>query len=102
MGTVQWDVTVSEELNSKAITYLAQEGEGVEGLSHLVERAVGTFLKDPEAADRSGGITEGELNDLIAAAVAKVKEKYSGITAGELNDMVNAGIENFKKTLGKK
>ncbi len=97
MAKVQWDVTVSSELNEAALSYLAKEGEGVEGLSHLVERAVGAFLKDPSALDRASGLTEGQLDDLIAAERDRIKEKYSGITMGQFNDMVNEGIEKLKK-----
>ena len=43
MGKAEWSVTVSDELNDAVMAYLAKSGQGVEGLSNLVENAVGKF-----------------------------------------------------------
>ena len=125
MGKAEWSVTVSDELNDAVMAYLAKSGQGVEGLSNLVENAVGKYVQDPRALDKESDVTEGELNDLInvaavqrtkekyssltegeireiiADAVQKTKEKYSGITAGQFNDMVNCGVDALKRKLGK-
>lgn len=124
MGKAEWSVTVSDELNDAVMAYLAKSGQGVEGLSNLVENAVGKYVQDPRALDKESDVTEGELNDLINVAVQrteekyssltegelreiindavqKTKEKYSGITAGQFNDMVNCGVDALKRKLGK-
>ena len=124
MGKAEWSVTVSDELNDAVMAYLAKSGQGVEGLSNLVENAVGKYVHDPRALDKESDVTEGELNDLINVAVQrtkekyssltegelreiindavqKTKEKYSGITAGQFNDMVNCGVDALKRKLGK-
>ena len=101
MGKAEWSVTVSDELNDAVMAYLAKSGQGVEGLSNLVENAVGKYVQDPRALDKESDVTEGELNDLINVAVQRTKEKYSGITAGQFNDMVNCGVDALKKKLGK-
>lgn len=124
MGKAEWSVTVSDELNDAVMAYLAKSGQGVAGLSNLVENAVGKYVQDPRALDKESDVTEGELNDLINVAVQrtkekyssltegelreiindavqKTKEKYSGITAGQFNDMVNCGVDALKKKLGK-
>ena len=124
MGKAEWSVTVSDELNDAVMAYLAKSGQGVEGLSNLVENADGKYVQDPRALDKESDVTEGELNDLINVAVQrtkekyssltegelreiindavqKTKEKYSGITAGQFNDMVNCGVDALKKKLGK-
>lgn len=124
MGKAEWSVTVSDELNDAVMAYLAKSGQGVEGLSNLVENAVGKYGQDPRALDKESDVTEGELNDLINVAVQrtkekyssltegelreiindavqKTKEKYSGITAGQFNDMVNCGVDALKRKLGK-
>lgn len=101
MGKAEWSVTVSDELNDAVMAYLAKSGQGVEGLSNLVENAVGKYVQDPRALDKESDVTEGELNDLINDAVQKTKEKYSGITAGQFNDMVNCGVDALKRKLGK-
>lgn len=97
MGKVQWDVSVSQELNDSVMAYLAKSGQGVEGLSNLVENAVGKWVQDPRALDKESDITEGELVDLISQAVQKAKEKYSGITAGEINDMIDKAVQKTKE-----
>lgn len=97
MSLVKWDVSVPEELNNAAMKYLAESGQGVEGLSNLVATAVGKFVKDPRALDKESDVTEGELNDLIAASLAKFKEKYSGITEGEIRDMINQAVQKTKE-----
>lgn len=97
MGKAEWSVTVSEELNDAAMAYLAKSGEGVEGLSNLVENAVGTYVQDPRAIDKESDVTEGELNDLINAAVEKTKEKYSSLTEGELRDIINVAVQKTKE-----
>ena len=124
MGKAEWSVTVSDELNDAVMAYLAKSGQGVEGLSNLVENTVGKYVQDPRALDKESDVTEGELNDLINVAVQrtkekyssltegelreiindavqKTKEKYSGITAGQFNDMVNCGVDALKRKLGK-
>ena len=124
MGKAEWSVTVSDELNDAVMAYLAKSGQGVEGLSNLVENSVGKYVQDPRALDKESDVTEGELNDLINVAVQrtkekyssltegelreiindavqKTKEKYSGITAGQFNDMVNCGVDALKRKLGK-
>ena len=124
MGKAEWSVTVSDELNDAVMAYLAKSGQGVEGLSNLVENAVGKFVKDPRALDKESDVTEGEISDMINAAVQrtkekyssltegeireiiadavqKTKEKYSGITAGQFNDMMNCGLDALKKKLEK-
>mgnify|MGYP002069208471 FL=1 len=90
-------MTVSEELNDAAMAYLAKSGEGVEGLSNLVENAVGKYVQDPRAIDKESDVTEGELNDLINAAVEKTKEKYSSLTEGELRDIINVAVQKTKE-----
>ena len=97
MGKAEWSVTVSEELNDAAMAYLAKCGEGVEGLSNLVENAVGKYVQDPRALDKETDITEGELTDLINAAVAKTKEKYTSITEGELREIINEAVQRTKE-----
>lgn len=97
MGKAEWSVTVSEELNDTAMAYLAKSGEGVEGLSNLVENAVGKYVQDPRAIDKESDVTEGELNDLINAAVEKTKEKYSSLTEGELRDIINVAVQKTKE-----
>ncbi|WP_289184911.1 ribbon-helix-helix domain-containing protein [uncultured Parasutterella sp.] len=97
MGRAEWSVTVSEELNDAAMAYLAKSGEGVEGLSNLVENAVGKYVQDPRAIDKESDVTEGELNDLINAAVEKTKEKYSSLTEGELRDIINVAVQKTKE-----
>lgn len=97
MGRAEWSVTVSEELNDAAMAYLAKSGEGVEGLSNLVENAVGKYVQDPRAVDKESDVTEGELNDLINAAVEKTKEKYSSLTEGELRDIINVAVQKTKE-----
>ncbi len=97
MGKAEWSVTVSEELNDAAMAYLAKSGEGVEGLSNLVENAVGKYVQDPRAIDKESDVTEGELNDLINAAVEKTKEKYSSLTEGELRDIINVAVQKTKE-----
>lgn len=97
MGKAEWSVTVSEELNDAAMAYLAKSGEGVEGLSNLVENAVGKYVHDPRAIDKESDVTEGELNDLINAAVEKTKEKYSSLTEGELRDIINVAVQKTKE-----
>lgn len=97
MGRAEWSVTVSEELNDAAMAYLAKSGEGVEGLSNLVENAVGKYVHDPRAIDKESDVTEGELNDLINAAVEKTKEKYSSLTEGELRDIINVAVQKTKE-----
>ena len=82
MGKAEWSVTVSDELNDAVMAYLAKSGQGVEGLSNLVENAVGKFVKDPRALDKESDVTEGEINDMINAAVQRTKEKYSSLTEG--------------------
>ena len=69
MGKAEWSVTVSDELNDAVMAYLAKSGQGVEGLSNLVENAVGKYVQDPRALDKESDVTEGELNDLINVAV---------------------------------
>ena len=101
MGKAEWSVTVSDELNDAVMAYLAKSGQGVEGLSNLVENAVGKFVKDPRALDKESDVTEGEINDMINAAVQRTKEKYSGITAGQFNDMMNCGLDALKRKLDK-
>ena len=101
MGKAEWSVTVSDELNDAVMAYLAKSGQGVEGLSNLVENAVGKYVQDPRALDKESDVTEGELNDLINVAVQRTKEKYSSLTAGQFNDMVNCGVDALKKKLGK-
>ena len=101
MGKAEWSVTVSDELNDAVMAYLAKSGQGVEGLSNLVENAVGKYVQDPRALDKESDVTEGELRAIITDAVQKTKEKYSGITAGQFNDMVNCGVDALKKKLGK-
>lgn len=97
MGKAEWSVTVSDELNDAAMAYLAKSGEGVEGLSNLVENAVGKYVQDPRAIDKESDVTEGELNDLINAAVEKTKEKYSSLTEGELRDIINVAVQKTKE-----
>lgn len=97
MGKAEWSVTVSDELNDAAMAYLAKSGEGVEGLSNLVENAVGKYVQDPRAIDKESDVTEGELNDLIDAAVEKTKEKYSSLTEGELRDIINVAVQKTKE-----
>lgn len=120
MGKAEWSVTVSDELNDAVMAYLAKSGQGVEGLSNFV----GKFVKDPRALDKESDVTEGEISDMINAAVQrtkekyssltegeireiiadavqKTKEKYSGITAGQFNDMMNCGLDALKKKLDK-
>ena len=97
MGKAEWSVTVSEELNDAVMAYLAKSGEGVEGLSNLVENAVGKYVQDPRAIDKESDVTEGELNDLINAAVEKTKEKYSSLTEGELRDIINVAVQKTKE-----
>lgn len=97
MGKAEWSVTVSDELNDAVMAYLAKSGQGVEGLSNLVENAVGKFVQDPRALDKESDVTEGELNDLINAAVEKTKEKYSGLTEGELRDIINVAVQKTKE-----
>lgn len=97
MGKAEWSVTVSEELNDTAMAYLAKSGEGVEGLSNLVENAVGKYVQDPRAIDKESDVTEGELNDLINAAVEKTKGKYSSLTEGELRDIINVAVQKTKE-----
>lgn len=97
MRKAEWSVTVSEELNDTAMAYLAKSGEGVEGLSNLVENAVGKYVQDPRAIDKESDVTEGELNDLINAAVEKTKEKYSSLTEGELRDIINVAVQKTKE-----
>lgn len=97
MGKAEQSVTVSEELNDAAMAYLAKSGEGVEGLSNLVENAVGKYVQDPRAIDKESDVTEGELNDLINAAVEKTKEKYSSLTEGELRDIINVAVQKTKE-----
>lgn len=97
MGKAEWSVTVSEELNDVAMAYLAKSGEGVEGLSNLVENSVGKYVQDPRAIDKESDVTEGELNDLINAAVEKTKEKYSSLTEGELRDIINVAVQKTKE-----
>ncbi|WP_290174372.1 ribbon-helix-helix domain-containing protein [uncultured Parasutterella sp.] len=97
MGKAEWSVTVSEELNDAAMAYLAKSGEGVEGLSNLVENAVGKYVQDPRAIDKESDVTEGELNDLINAAIEKTKEKYSSLTEGELRDIINVAVQKTKE-----
>lgn len=64
----------------------------------MVATAVGKFVQDPRALDKESDVTEGRLNDLIAASLAKFKEKYSGITEGEIRDMINqAGPKDERK-----
>ena len=101
MGKAEWSVTVSDELNDAVMAYLAKSGQGVEGLSNLVENAVGKYVQDPRALDKESDVTEGELNDLINVAVQRTKEKYSSLTDGQFNDMVNCGVDALKKKLGK-
>ena len=101
MGKAEWSVTVSDELNDAVMAYLATSGQGVEGLSNLVENAVGKFVKDPRALDKESDVTEGEISDMINAAVQRTKEKYSSITAGQFNDMMNCGLDALKKKLDK-
>jgi hypothetical protein len=101
MGKAEWSVTVSDELNDAVMAYLAKSGQGVEGLSNLVENAVGKYVQDPRALDKESDVTEGELNDLINVAVQRTKEKYSSLTAGQFNDMVNCGVDALKRKLGK-
>ncbi len=101
MGKAEWSVTVSDELNDAVMAYLAKSGQGVEGLSNLVENAVGKYVQDPRALDKESDVTEGELREIINDAVQKTKEKYSGITAGQFNDMVNCGVDALKRKLGK-
>ena len=120
MGKAEWSVTVSDELNDAVMAYLAKSGQGVEGLSNLVENAVGKYVQDPRALDKESDVTEGEINvavqrtkekyssltegelrEIINDAVQKTKEKYSGITAGQFNDMVNCGVDALKRKLGK-
>lgn len=97
MAKVQWDISVSQELNDAAMAYLSKSGEGVEGLSNLVENAVGKWVKDPRALDKESDITEGELSDMIGAAIERAKEKYSGITEGEMKDMIDVAIQKTKE-----
>ncbi len=58
MGKAEWSVTVSEELNDAAMAYLAKSGEGVEGLSNLVENAVGKYVQDPRAIDKESDVKD--------------------------------------------
>ncbi len=97
MSDVQWSITVSKETNDAALKYLAEHHEGIEGLSNLVSKAVDAFIKDPSYMDRTSGVTEGEIDDMIAAAVERTKEKYSGITEGQLNDMISAAVDRVKE-----
>ena len=76
MGKAEWSVTVSDELNDAVMAYLAKSGQGVEGLSNLVENAVGKFVKDPRALDKESDVTEGEISDMINAAVQRTKAKF--------------------------
>ena len=116
MGKAEWSVTVSDELNDAVMAYLAKSGQGVEGLSNLVENAVGKFVKDDvtegeisdminaavqRTKEKYSSLTEGEIREIIADAVQKTKEKYSGITAGQFNDMMNCGLDALKKKLDK-
>jgi hypothetical protein len=94
---VQWIVTVGAATDKAVMKFLSDRGEGIEGLSNLVEKAVGAFVKDPSYMDRTSGITAGELNDMLAAEDERMKEKYSGITKGELNDMLGAEDERMKE-----
>ena len=45
MGKADWSVTVSDELNDAVMAYLAKSGQGVEGLSNLVETPLVSSLK---------------------------------------------------------
>lgn len=45
MGKAEWSVTVSDELNDAVMAYLAKSGQGVEGLSNLVENAVANMFR---------------------------------------------------------
>lgn len=97
MGKAEWSVTVSDELNDAVMAYLAKSGQGVEGLSNLVENAVGKYVQDPRALDKESDVTEGELNDLINVAVQRTKEKYSSLTEGELREIINDAVQKTKE-----
>lgn len=97
MSDVQWSVTVSQETNDAALKYLAEHNEGIEGLSNLVSKAVDAFIKDPSYMDRTSGVTEGEIDDMIAEAVERTKEKYSGVTEGEIDDMIAEAVQRTKR-----
>lgn len=97
MGKAEWSVTVSDELNDAVMAYLAKSGQGVGGLSNLVENAVGKYVQDPRALDKESDVTEGELNDLINVAVQRTKEKYSSLTEGELREIINDAVQKTKE-----
>lgn len=71
MGKAEWSVTVSDELNDAVMAYLAKSGQGVEGLSNLVENAVGKYVQDPRALDKESDVTEGEPSTLPFSAPRK-------------------------------
>lgn len=64
MGKAEWSVTVSDELNDAVMAYLAKSGQGVEGLSNLVENAVGKYVQDPRALDK-----ESDVNSMISSTL---------------------------------
>lgn len=99
MGKAEWSVTVSDELNDAVMAYLAKSGQGVEGLSNLVENAVGKFVKDPRALDKESDVTEGEISDMINAAVQRTKEKYSSLTEGEIRESLPTPFRRLKKSI---
>lgn len=85
-----WQKTLS--VNGLKTRALDKESDITEGeLSDMISAAI------EKAKEKYSGITEGEMKDMIDVAIQKTKEKYSGITAGQLNDMVNCGIDALKK-----
>lgn len=66
MGKAEWSVTVSDELNDAVMAYLAKSGQGVEGLSNLVENAVGKYVQDPRALDK---VTLLKVNSMISSTL---------------------------------
>lgn len=99
MGKAEWSVTVSDELNDAVMAYLAKSGQGVEGLSNLVENAVGKFVKDPRALDKESDVTEGEISDMINAAVQRTKEKYSSLPKAKFVKSLPTPFRRLKKSI---
>jgi len=74
MGTVRWNIAVSQEMDQSVRMFLAARGGGRKGdLSRFIEDAVRAHLLEEASAQArtaASGMSEDELNGLIDEAVA--------------------------------
>lgn len=77
---VQWTVTVPAELDESVRRYLASRGDGEDGISELVRKAVAGYLlslsvRECKEEVRKAGLSQKELDKIIEDGIAWTKKQ---------------------------